>query len=85
VAALLSQADLYLGNDSGISHLAGAVGARGVVLFGPTRPHQWRPLGGNLLVVQNTASQVSSSLHVGISLDEIPADVVIEKLIVQGG
>src|SRR5262249_61063988 len=28
VAALLSRADLYVGNDSGVSHLAGAGGAR---------------------------------------------------------
>jgi len=44
VAALLSVADLYLGNDSGISHLAAAVGAFGVALFGPTDPRSWRPL-----------------------------------------
>jgi len=36
LAALLARAALYLGNDSGVSHLAGAVGAAGVVLFGPT-------------------------------------------------
>jgi ADP-heptose:LPS heptosyltransferase len=44
VAALLGVADAYLGNDSGISHLAAAVGARGVTLFGPTDPRCWRPL-----------------------------------------
>jgi ADP-heptose:LPS heptosyltransferase len=43
-AALLGVADAYLGNDSGISHLAAAVGARGVALFGPTDPRCWRPL-----------------------------------------
>jgi ADP-heptose:LPS heptosyltransferase len=44
VAALLGFADAYLGNDSGVSHLAAAVGARGVALFGPTDPRYWRPL-----------------------------------------
>ena len=44
VAALLAACDVYLGNDSGVSHLAGAVGARGVALFGPTDPQCWRPL-----------------------------------------
>lgn len=47
-AALVASAPRYLGNDSGISHLAGALGRRGVVLFGPTRPERWRPLGGRL-------------------------------------
>jgi ADP-heptose:LPS heptosyltransferase len=51
VAALLRCAALYLGNDSGISHLAGAVGTRGVVLFGPTDPRMWAPRGGRLRVL----------------------------------
>ena len=44
VASLAAVADRYLGNDSGISHLAAAAGARGVALFGPTDPAVWRPL-----------------------------------------
>jgi heptosyltransferase III len=35
----------FVGNDSGVSHLAAAAGARGLVLFGPTQPQRWRPLG----------------------------------------
>lgn len=52
VAALLNACDLYAGNDSGISHLAGAVGARGVVLFGSTDPATWAPRGGGLRILQ---------------------------------
>jgi ADP-heptose:LPS heptosyltransferase len=44
-AALLESCALYLGNDSGISHLAGAIGARGIALFGPTDPNRWCPAG----------------------------------------
>lgn len=51
VAALLSLSDFYVGNDSGISHLAGILGCRGAVLFGPTDPSIWRPLGRALDVV----------------------------------
>jgi ADP-heptose:LPS heptosyltransferase len=51
VGALLRRAHLYLGNDSGISHLAGLVGARGVALFGPTDPTAWRPLGNTVRVL----------------------------------
>lgn len=50
-ADLLRAATAYLGNDSGISHLAAAAGARGVVVFGPTSPRRWRPLGDRLAVV----------------------------------
>jgi len=48
VAALLARTPRYLGNDSGISHLAGLMGARGLALFGPTDPRAWRPLGDGI-------------------------------------
>ncbi len=51
VAAVLSRADLYLGNDSGISHLAGPAGAASVTVFGPTRPERWAPLGPRVRAV----------------------------------
>ncbi|HLI80677.1 MAG TPA: glycosyltransferase family 9 protein [Candidatus Binataceae bacterium] len=45
VAAIARMASVFVGNDSGISHLAAATGTRGVVLFGSTDPAKWRPLG----------------------------------------
>lgn len=36
-AAILSKSDLYIGNDSGIAHVAGAVGCRSIILYGSTR------------------------------------------------
>lgn len=44
-AALLGQADLFIGNDSGTAHLAAAAGCPVLVLFGPTDPGRWRPRG----------------------------------------
>jgi ADP-heptose:LPS heptosyltransferase len=45
VAGLATVARAFVGNDSGVSHLAGACGACGLVLFGPTDPARWRPFG----------------------------------------
>lgn len=45
-AALAERARLYLGNDSGATHLAVAVGAPTVVVFGPTDPAMYGPLDG---------------------------------------
>jgi ADP-heptose:LPS heptosyltransferase len=45
VAALAHHARAFVGNDSGVSHLAAAAGGRGVVIFGPTDPVRWQPLG----------------------------------------
>jgi hypothetical protein len=52
VAALLQRSLVYVGNDSGISHLAALVGTPSVVLFGPTDPSTWRPRGPGVWVVQ---------------------------------
>lgn len=46
LAALCARAALYLGNDAGTTHLAGASGAPVVAVFGPTDPAQYGPLDG---------------------------------------
>jgi predicted lipopolysaccharide heptosyltransferase III len=43
VTALTSQARLFVGNDSGIAHIAAAVGAPCVVIFGSSNIAHWRP------------------------------------------
>jgi hypothetical protein len=45
VAGLARLCPCFIGNDSGVSHLAAAAGARGIALFGSTDPARWRPLG----------------------------------------
>jgi hypothetical protein len=45
LAAIARLARCFVGNDSGVSHLAAAAGARGLTIFGPTDPNRWRPLG----------------------------------------
>jgi ADP-heptose:LPS heptosyltransferase len=48
LGALLAQARLLIGNDSGVAHLAAAFGAPCLVLFGPTDPRQWSPVGARV-------------------------------------
>lgn len=43
VTALLSEARLFIGNDSGIAHMAAAVGTPSVVIFGSSNIAHWRP------------------------------------------
>ncbi len=50
VAALLARCRLYIGNDSGISHLAAALGAPTIAIFGPTAPAVWAPRGPQVTV-----------------------------------
>ena len=53
LVAILSCCDAYLGNDSGISHLAAALGLRSVVIYGPTSPEQWSPAGPSAVVLRD--------------------------------
>jgi len=43
VTALISRARLFVGNDSGIAHIAAAAGAPSVVIFGSSNRNHWRP------------------------------------------
>lgn len=51
LASLLAQAGLHLGNDAGVSHLAAAVGAPTLCLFGLTLASTWAPAGPRVQVV----------------------------------
>jgi hypothetical protein len=52
VAGVFAQSRLFVGQDSGITHLAGLMGVRTVALFGPTDPARWAPSGAHVTVVQ---------------------------------
>ena len=52
LAALLPHCAAYVGNDSGVTHLAALAGTPTVALFGPTDPALWAPLGECVRVLQ---------------------------------
>ena len=45
LTGVLDQASLFVGNDSGPTHMAAALGVPVLVLFGSSDSHLWRPLG----------------------------------------
>ncbi len=67
LAVRLRQCRLYLGNDSGISHLAAAAGVPTIVLFGPSNPHVWRPIGSCVRVVRGNGEPFCQ----GIAVDDV--------------
>ncbi len=70
LAATLAASRLFIGNDSGVSHLAGAVGAFTVTLFGPTRGEVWRPDGPRVRTVRASSG----------ALDDIPVGAVLDAV-----
>lgn len=76
VASLLSVAAGFVGNDSGITHLAAALGIPVGALFGPTDPAIWAPRGKNVAIIKNCFRSAGS-------LAEIEVDAVFRMLIGQ--
>jgi ADP-heptose:LPS heptosyltransferase len=55
LAAFLNHVSLFIGNDSGISHLAAALGVPTLAIFGPTDPAVWAPRGKQAFWLQGKA------------------------------
>jgi ADP-heptose:LPS heptosyltransferase len=52
LAALLAHANIFICNDTGVMHLAAAVGTPLVAIFGPTDPSEWKPIGKKFVAVR---------------------------------
>jgi heptosyltransferase III len=70
LAAELSQATLFIGHDSGVTHLAAAAGICTVALFGPTDPAIWAPNGDHVIVIRS-ADRTMSGLAVETVLEKL--------------
>lgn len=53
LAAVMAHGGIFVGNDSGVAHLAAALSLKSVVLFGPAMPQHWAPLGPDVVVLRN--------------------------------
>jgi heptosyltransferase III len=70
IAALLSLVRATVGNDSGPSHLAAAVGCPTVAVFGPTDPVVWAPVGTHVRVV---AGRPGTAPWAGVDVGRVEA------------
>ncbi|MEP6662350.1 MAG: glycosyltransferase family 9 protein [Verrucomicrobiota bacterium] len=53
LAPLLQRSRVFIGHDSGISHLAAAVGLPGLILWGETRLEIWRPPQAQIQILRH--------------------------------
>ncbi len=60
VLNILSCVAGYIGNDSGITHLAAMLGIKTLAIFGPTSPAVYLPIGPNVTVIQNKTSSFAN-------------------------
>ena len=73
-AAILQRATLFIGNDSGLGHMAAAVGTSTVTVFGPGDPLRYHPRHPRARWVQSPTGAIAD-----VSVDEVLAQVLAMK------
>lgn len=87
IGLLAQRARLYIGNDTGLTHLAAASGARTVMILGPSDPKRYAPYVPNALALWKTAEVAQAGVSAGtarhwdwardgISVDEAEAQIL---------
>ncbi|MEJ5350893.1 MAG: glycosyltransferase family 9 protein [Melioribacteraceae bacterium] len=65
LAALISKSDLFITNDTGVMHVAGATDTPQISIFGPTNPFNWAPIGNEKYFIRK------SELISDVSVDDV--------------
>ncbi len=66
LGALIKHSSLTICNDTGVLHIAGAVGARTIAIFGPTDPARWKPVNSSVIALRADDGRVES-----VGVDEV--------------
>jgi ADP-heptose:LPS heptosyltransferase len=69
VAEHIQRCKCYLGNDSGITHLAAMLSVPTIALFGPSDPAIWHPVGPDVEVIYEPV------------LEKLSVNMVIERVL----
>jgi ADP-heptose:LPS heptosyltransferase len=81
LAGVLARSEVFLGHDSGVTHLAALLGTPTVALFGPTDPARWAPRGSAVTVIKGHPCSCASWDAVKVCLEkrclEISGDTVL--------
>ncbi len=81
MAGVLAYCGLFLGHDSGLTHLASCLDVPTIALFGPTNPSRWAPLGRRVTVVAGSSCICTTSEMVRLCAEKpclrIPSEQVL--------
>ncbi len=59
IVSVIESIDLFITNDTGIMHVAGATKTPVISLFGPTNPYQWSPLNENKFFIWSETGDIN--------------------------
>jgi heptosyltransferase-2 len=80
----LAAADLVISNDSGLLHVAAAIGTPSIGIFGPTSPWHWAPLNPLAGIIETTTTLLCRPCHkprCRLGHHRCMRDVPIERLL----
>lgn len=83
-AGLLVRSVLYIGNDSGMTHLAALLTVPTIALFGPTDPDRWAPRGSHVVVLRGASCTCPSWASVAVCSEQ-PCLTISAEAIVDAG
>jgi ADP-heptose:LPS heptosyltransferase len=69
IAVLASMSRLYIGNDTGMTHLSAATGAKTVMILGPTDPRRYAPYADNAIALWKQANVSQQGVASGTATD----------------
>ena len=69
LARLMQPCSLFVGHDSGIAHLASALGLSGIILWGNSNEDVWRPASDKMVVLRHASG-----------LERLPVSEVIQAI-----
>jgi len=80
MAGVLSHASVFIGHDSGLTHLAATLGLPTIALFGPTDPRRWAPRGPHVRVLSGPTCLCKQWAHVRACEDKPCLKIVPDRL-----
>ncbi|MGH7230695.1 MAG: glycosyltransferase family 9 protein [Nitrospiraceae bacterium] len=81
IAGVLAQATMFIGNDSGLSHLAARLHVPMITVFGPTDPRRWAPRGPEVTVLTGEACRCEGWEAVRSCLQKPCLRVPVDRLL----
>ncbi len=85
LAGVFPQVALYIGHDSGVTHLSALLGVPTIALFGPTDHHRWAPHGHHVTILRGSPCICESWAAVKMCEEKPCLQVPIEKILIVSG
>ena len=81
MAGLLAHAALFIGHDSGLTHLAAALAVPTIALFGPTDAGRWAPRGANVEVLSGSPCRCDGWEAVRACTDKSCLKISVDRIL----